>query len=344
MPKARNETKRTILVAVAGGSPAIVTETLWALTKERAEPVRIDEVRILTTAKGKAAILETLLHRKNGRFKSCVQELEIAHPITFNTGTIHVFDDGKGGKLDDIRSDDDNKLAADQICNSIREWTREDTRLVRSVAGGRKTMSAYLAIRVVQNAVIAVIEPRFEKEFESCSFAYRKGRSVKQALQQIEFLHEAGYAWVLDADITSYFTNVDHGLLMARVSELVTSKRIVKLIQQWIGAKTASLSRLMNCLHSAISSAPLRLWIKFAGTKAQPQPHISPPTPCVFRPPSVSRSERANRPLIRSMPCSHSAIPCCSTTSSQLHGRAAFLLMLEACTPCDKVILRFVQI
>jgi group II intron reverse transcriptase/maturase len=104
--------------------------------------------------------------------------------------------------------------------------------------GGQRPLSVpSVRDRVVQNGVIAVVESRFEKEFDDCSFAYRKGRSVKQALQQIEFLHASGYTWVLDADITSYFDNVDHGLLLARVSELVTSKRIINLIGQWIAAK-----------------------------------------------------------------------------------------------------------
>jgi len=104
--------------------------------------------------------------------------------------------------------------------------------------GGQRALSVpVVRDRVVQNCAVLVLEPRFEKEFDNCSFAYRKGRSVKQALQQIEFLHGAGYSWVLDADITSYFENVDHGLLLARVSELVTSKRIINLIRQWIAAK-----------------------------------------------------------------------------------------------------------
>lgn len=109
---------------------------------------------------------------------------------------------------------------------------------VTKAHGGQRPLSVpVVRDRVVQNGVIAVIEPRFEKEFDDCSFAYRKGRSVKQALQQIEFLHQAGYTWVLDADITSYFENVDHGLMLARVAELIASKRIIHLIRQWIAAK-----------------------------------------------------------------------------------------------------------
>ena len=104
--------------------------------------------------------------------------------------------------------------------------------------GGQRPLSVpAVRDRVAQHGAIAVIGPRFEKEFDNCSFAYRKGRSVKQALQQIEFLHAAGYTWLVDADITAYFDNIDHGLLMARVADIVPSERILKLIRQWIAAR-----------------------------------------------------------------------------------------------------------
>jgi CRISPR-associated protein (TIGR02584 family) len=140
--------KRNILVAVAGGSPAIVTETLWALAKQKS--IRIDEVRVLTTKKGKALILNTLLDPNDGKFTSCISELELCHPIVFTDKTIFVFCDSSGNELPDIRTDADNTLAADQICALIRDWTTEpQTRLFCSVAGGRKTMSIYLTIAMM---------------------------------------------------------------------------------------------------------------------------------------------------------------------------------------------------
>ena len=59
--------------------------------------------------------------------------------------------------------------------------------------------------RVLQTAVTRVIEPLFEAEFEDCSFAYRKGRSVDQALERIQSLQRRGYHWVVDADIFKVF-------------------------------------------------------------------------------------------------------------------------------------------
>ncbi|MFZ4987301.1 MAG: CRISPR-associated endonuclease Cas1, partial [Blastocatellia bacterium] len=105
-------------------------------------------------------------------------------------------------------------------------------------ANGGERLLAVPAVRdrVAQQAAMAVMEPAFEAEFEACSFAYRRGRSVEQALAEVERLREAGYEWVIDADISSYFDNVDHALLLAAVRELVTDPRMVGLVARWIGA------------------------------------------------------------------------------------------------------------
>ncbi len=91
--------------------------------------------------------------------------------------------------------------------------------------------------RVAQSAVLEVIEPIFEKEFEQCSFAYRKGRSVKQAVYQIKEYREKGYTWVVDADIDAYFDSVDHTLLFDKIREVIKDFQIASLIEMWVKAE-----------------------------------------------------------------------------------------------------------
>lgn len=88
--------------------------------------------------------------------------------------------------------------------------------------------------RVAQKAVLDIIEPVFEKEFEDCSFAYRKGRSVKQAIYKIKKYYELGYRWVVDADIDAFFDTVDHDLLLQKVNHLITDPKIRNLIKIWV--------------------------------------------------------------------------------------------------------------
>ncbi len=91
--------------------------------------------------------------------------------------------------------------------------------------------------RVIQTAVALVLTPIFEAEFEDASFAYRRGRSVKRAVERVERYRDLGFRWVVDADISAFFDNIDHALLLKAVRELVSDARILALIEQWIRAE-----------------------------------------------------------------------------------------------------------
>ncbi len=88
--------------------------------------------------------------------------------------------------------------------------------------------------RVAQAAVLNVIGPVLEKEFEDCSFAYRKGRSVKQAVYRIKEYFDDGYRWVVDADVDAFFDSVNHNLLLAKVEKFIPDEGISRLIRLWI--------------------------------------------------------------------------------------------------------------
>jgi len=68
--------------------------------------------------------------------------------------------------------------------------------------------------RVVQQACKIVIEPVFEANFQDSSYGFRPKRSAQQAVLAVKEALVMGW-WVVDADIQSYFDNIDHGLLMS---------------------------------------------------------------------------------------------------------------------------------
>ncbi|POZ50612.1 reverse transcriptase domain-containing protein [Methylovulum psychrotolerans] len=104
-------------------------------------------------------------------------------------------------------------------------------------AGGKRPLSIpAVRDRVLQTAVALVTEPLFEAEFEDCSFAYRKGRSVEQAVARIQLRQRQGYQWVVDADIHGFFDNIDHSILMAEVGQLIKDVGLLALIQCWLQA------------------------------------------------------------------------------------------------------------
>jgi RNA-directed DNA polymerase len=90
--------------------------------------------------------------------------------------------------------------------------------------------------RVVQAAVVNVIEPIFERGFAEQSYGFRPGRGCKDALRRVSKLLEQGYVHVVDADLKGYFDSIPHGQLMARVKERIADGRVLRLIGDFLKA------------------------------------------------------------------------------------------------------------
>jgi len=88
--------------------------------------------------------------------------------------------------------------------------------------------------RIAQTALKHVLEPIYEHEFMENSYGFRPGRGCKDALRRVDELLKQGNVWVLDADIKSYFDNIDHEILLKDIAEQVTDGRILKLVEAYL--------------------------------------------------------------------------------------------------------------
>jgi CRISPR-associated protein (TIGR02584 family) len=134
---------RRILLAVTGLTPQIVTETLYALACRELAPWIPDEIHLVTTATGaENARLNLLL--PDGWFHRLCADYHLP-AIQFPAENIHILRDAGGKAMDDIRTPQQNTLAADFITETVRRLTEDPTtELHVSIAGGRKTMGYYL--------------------------------------------------------------------------------------------------------------------------------------------------------------------------------------------------------
>jgi RNA-directed DNA polymerase len=88
--------------------------------------------------------------------------------------------------------------------------------------------------RIVQTAIKLVIEPIFEREFLEMSYGFRPQLGCKEALREVDRLLKEGYAFVVDADLSSYFDTIPHARLIDRVKERISDGRLLQLIDGFL--------------------------------------------------------------------------------------------------------------
>src|SRR5271154_6511542 len=100
--------------------------------------------------------------------------------------------------------------------------------------GVRKLGVPCVVDRLIQQALLQVLQERWDPTFSGHSFGFRPGRSAHQAVVQAQQYIAAGYSVVVDLDLEKFFDRVNHDSLMARVAARVTDKRVLKLIRPFL--------------------------------------------------------------------------------------------------------------
>ncbi|NER01972.1 MAG: CRISPR-associated endonuclease Cas1 [Okeania sp. SIO3C4] len=100
--------------------------------------------------------------------------------------------------------------------------------------------------RIVQHALLNVLNPVVEKQFSPVSFAYRPNLSYLDAVNEVIRWRDEGYRFVLDADITKFFDNINHQILLRAVRKYVEHPGILCLIKSWISVGVLTKERIVK--------------------------------------------------------------------------------------------------
>ncbi len=158
---------KSVLLAVCGLAPQVITETLYALHQNGKT---VDAVHVITTRQGKERIFSTLLIPESGIFHQYLEEQGLpANSVDFTHRNVHVVTDEHGIETGDIVTEEDNeRLLGLCLRLAFRFTASPDTTVYFSLAGGRKTMSSCLALaaqvyaRPQDRVYHVLVSPEFE--------------------------------------------------------------------------------------------------------------------------------------------------------------------------------------
>jgi RNA-directed DNA polymerase len=109
---------------------------------------------------------------------------------------------------------------------------------IRKRGGGGMRMLGIPTVldRFIQQAVLQVLQPRWDPTFSEHSYGFRPGRSAHQAVAAAQGYIAEGYRWVVDLDLEKFFDQVCHDRLMAKAADRIDDKRLLKLLRAYLNA------------------------------------------------------------------------------------------------------------
>jgi RNA-directed DNA polymerase len=90
--------------------------------------------------------------------------------------------------------------------------------------------------RMIQQAILQILQPIFDPTFSDSSFGFRPGRSTHGAILRAHAHIKGGHKWVVDLDLEKFFDRVNHDILMSRIARRVSDKRLLLLIRRYLQA------------------------------------------------------------------------------------------------------------
>jgi len=174
---------------------------------------------------GAVSLLERVLDRNN---------LNRAYKRVKQNGGAPGIDGMTCGELLNYLSKHGKVLIAALSQGTYRPQPVKRVAIPKPEGGTRQLGIPTVVDRVIQLAIVQILEPIFEPEFSEQSFGFRPCRNGHQAISKAREYYEEGYRYVVDIDLAKYFDTVNHDLLIEMLREHVKDERLISLIRKYL--------------------------------------------------------------------------------------------------------------
>jgi RNA-directed DNA polymerase len=190
-------------------------------------PVSADSGATTATDMSSTGLMEQVLSREN--------LLAALKRVVSNAGAPGVDGRNVNALRDQLRQDwpkvREQLLAGEYVPAPVRQVT-----IPKPHGGERRLGIPTVLDRLIQQALLQVLQAQWDPTFSDASYGFRPGRSAQQAVERARGYVAQGRGIVVDVDLEAFFDRVNHDVLMTRVARRITDKRVLKLIRKYLQA------------------------------------------------------------------------------------------------------------